>query len=81
MCMRRRRCLVFAVLPASGQLPRLARAARRAQGRRKGTFRKLDAKNVVLCHLGGASPADEQLRPKIVGSVTQPPTHLWRWCD
>ena len=54
MCMRRRRCLVFAVLPASGQLPRLARAARRAQGRRKGTFRKLDAKNVVLSAPGGS---------------------------
>lgn len=36
------RCLVSAVHPASGQLPCLARAARRVQGPPMGTFHKLD---------------------------------------
>jgi hypothetical protein len=39
---RRGRCSIFAVHPASGQQPRLARAARRAQGPRSGHFGKLD---------------------------------------
>ena len=40
---RRRRCLVFATHTASDYLPRLARAARRVQGPRSSTFRKLEA--------------------------------------
>jgi len=39
---RRMRCLIFATHTASDCLPRLARAARRVQGPRHGTFRKLE---------------------------------------
>ena len=35
------RCLIFAMQMVSGYLARLARAARRVQGPRRGTFRKL----------------------------------------
>ena len=37
------RCLIFAMQMASDYLARLTRAARRVQGPRIGTFRKLDA--------------------------------------
>ena len=50
---RRRRCLVFATHTASNYLPRLARAARRVQGPRTGTFRKLEP---------GFSHYDERVR-------------------
>ena len=36
------RCLIFAMQVVSGYLARLARAARRVQGPRTGTFRKLE---------------------------------------
>ena len=36
------RCLIFAMQMVSGYLARLARAARRVQGPRTGTFRKLE---------------------------------------
>ena len=36
------RCLIFAMQMASDYLARLTRAARRVQGPRSGTFRKLD---------------------------------------
>ena len=45
---RRRRCLVFATHTASNYLPRLARAARRVQGPRSSTFRKLEAETNTL---------------------------------
>ena len=45
---RRGRCSIFAVHPASGQQPRLARAARRAQGPRSGHFGKLDPLSFYL---------------------------------
>ena len=42
MCTGSGRCLIVAMQMASDYLPRLARAARRVQGPRRGTFRKLD---------------------------------------
>ena len=46
--MRRRHCLVFAVHPASCQLPRLACAARRTQERPTGTFRKVRRRSMQI---------------------------------
>ena len=39
------RCLIFAMQMVSGYLARLARAARRVQGPRSGTFRKLEPRD------------------------------------
>ena len=42
------RCLIFAMQMVSGYLARLARAARRVQGPRSSTFRKLEAETNTL---------------------------------
>ena len=42
------RCLIFAMQMVSGYLARLARAARRVQGPRSGTFRKLEPDSCSL---------------------------------
>jgi hypothetical protein len=55
--MRRRHCLVFAVHPASCQLPRLACAARRTQERPTGTFRKLESELVNFIYVDGRAGA------------------------
>ena len=45
------RCLIFAMQMVSGYLARLARAARRVQGPRSGTFRKLEPRTNNLARI------------------------------
>ena len=42
------RCSIFAMRTTSDYLPRLASAARRVQGPRSGTFRKLDTELLIV---------------------------------
>ena len=70
------RCSIFAMHTASGQLPRVARAARRAQGPRGGTFGKLDT--VLSYHfvLFGDDSGPTRVERRARGSVV----HFERPC-